>query len=327
MNGSERRVRELTKTPLGRYHREVRTTYILGAGASQDAGVPLTRDLFPQIANIIVEGSRERKYLDQVLAYCFPDYNRRLENYPYIEDFLSLLDEGVRFNQFVRTKDFSSDKLEGLRKQIVKAIAEVLWNHALLPATASLTKFAKVLTPGDVVISFNWDLLLDDHFKNGLRIRTWEDASQVALLKLHGSINWFKENHRRTLEEVAPGLYAFPYKKPPPWRHSADPLIVAPSLFKLFDHPALKEIWRRAYGTLSRSREIIFIGYSFPREDIFARFALRRAIRMARRNFKGDVSVKVVNHDRAVRVSAIDILGTEFTFEQCPFSRSSVLKV
>lgn len=65
-------------------------------------------------------------------------------------------------------------------------------------------EFAKQLTSDDVVVTFNWDLLLEKAIqKAGSRFSYYFDESKIHIIKLHGSINWIN-NEPRTMLETRP---------------------------------------------------------------------------------------------------------------------------
>lgn len=107
------------------------------------------------------------------------------------------------------------------------------------------------------------------------------------ILKLHGSINWF----RHTSMLMHPGLkQARPDPNPKDgqtvitsasgWRLNElpninlwflDPIIVTPALYKDLSDPLLKAIWQRALAELKVCHRLIVGGYSFPPTDFGVR--------------------------------------------------------
>ena len=107
-------------------------------------------------------------------------------------------------------------------------------------------------------------------------------ASDLLLLKLHGSVNWWPRLgypkpfaldaivHHQGWEGISRRLF------PPEVvaRHlGSEPVIVPPVLSKsdLVAQPVLRLVWTLAYEHLSTADAVTFIGYSFPTTDTAAR--------------------------------------------------------
>ena len=112
------------------------------------------------------------------------------------------------------------------------------------------------------------------------------NKNSMLLLKMHGSLNWrIQKCHKNpyimnsilhhekwikynyilgdTVDIKAIDIHMEP-----------DPFIVPPLLTKeLFKRqPILRSVWLLAYEKLKRAKNIIFIGYSFPKTDIISEF-------------------------------------------------------
>lgn len=107
----------------------------------------------------------------------------------------------------------------------------------------------------------------------------------LPILKLHGSLNWFKylpvrsfptfpNEEQPTLGEkeheivLVQGHWWF---NEPPAHHGwyVDPVIITPTLYKdrYSREPLFKQIWEMARNALSRCRRLVVIGYSFAPTD------------------------------------------------------------
>jgi len=199
-------------------------TYIIGAGFSVKAGLPLGNELrdevFKEAREIpIATGYTETLY-DNILE---PD----LENYLWyknstrdndidpkdidLEDFISYLD----IEHYLGLKGKDTDREEGNRSQILirNLITKVIYKRQQQISGEDwefYDKFAKLLQPMDVVITFNYDTIIETilernkipfryHFDKYLRINGDEceldlDSEEVILLKMHGSIDWFSKD-------------------------------------------------------------------------------------------------------------------------------------
>jgi len=101
------------------------------------------------------------------------------------------------------------------------------------------------------------------------------------VLKLHGSINWWKPSENRWMgrsrkdNDINPALRASVESQihwltganPTSGSWIEDPVIVPPMLYKVFDELPLPEVWSEARSSLSSCRKLVVIGYSFPPTD------------------------------------------------------------
>jgi len=182
-----------------------------------------------------------------------------------------------------------------------------------------------ILKYGGEVISFNWDILLEEamndtgkwNYEEGYGIEfkdvvhkykeNEDSASQNKpnnlILKTHGSINWY---NRATGEDV---LYLFvPLKRNLRGgaldtlrvyeydndRNQYSTSIVPPGIKR----KAYPEIWARIKETLKNADEIIAIGFSFNDNDDYVKEELQGF------NFKRDLKINLVNleADRLIEI-------------------------
>ena len=114
-------------------------------------------------------------------------------------------------------------------------------------------------------------------------------ASDLLLLKLHGSVNWWPRLgyakpfaldaivHHHGWEGISQRLY----RREVVARHlGTEPVIVPPVLSKsdLVAQPVLRLVWSLAFERLSIADSVTFIGYSFPPTDTAARVLFEEAL-------------------------------------------------
>lgn len=176
------------------------TAFIFGAGASRDAGYPFAKDLGRGLLSWMEQAQRE--------GSCdFSDSASFLR-----ETFVDAEDIGLLLEQMEQVANLASDtSLE--KRMLIARIANVdrpalihglrRWFEQIdrVSPNSSYRRFAeKVIQPNDTVITFNYDVSLDKELKRvglwevgdgyGFEIEGLPASSRVALLKLHGSINW-----------------------------------------------------------------------------------------------------------------------------------------
>jgi len=171
-------------------------TYVFGAGASVHVGYPL--------ASAMGEG-----LLDFMLAYPMPPYPRQAQfvidtfgKAPNIEDvitsFQSRIDSLERMNHVEAKAERM--RLGNCLGFLNAALREWFREIHRNPAPAYAEFAAKVVQPGDVIITFNYDDSLERELRlvgkwdvshgYGFPLGTDDIHSDVLVLKLHGSMNW-----------------------------------------------------------------------------------------------------------------------------------------
>ena len=176
-------------------------------------------------------------------------------------------------------------------------------NHTgkLEPFCSNLHKhIIQLLKPNDSIITFNYDLLIEESFPNtrfwkphdgyGISVsgaghkwcKDWikshhegplTNKSEILLLKLHGSINWERYPGTNRIR-----MRHYPYKlyKSPPRDKIA---IMAPQWKKRVELYPYNEIWNKTVAALETCNSLIIIGYSLPETDLMAHALLQEAKR------------------------------------------------
>lgn len=200
-------------------------------------------------------------------------------------------------------KGFNTFNLEDSRKLIEHFIVKFLLPDALKPKQDLLLKFAEFIQPGDLIITFNYDLLIEQAL---WKAKLWSPQdgyllgefsgnliydksklfkNKVPILKLHGSINWHKAgrfcdnvqidlSHPKNYQPYFEGLdIDFHVKRNPRDKYYGHYLI-APTFMKTYRSKYEVHLVRQACDVISKSNEIYTIGYSFPEADALASFML-----------------------------------------------------
>jgi hypothetical protein len=181
-----------------------------------------------------------------------------------------------------------------------------------------LKLFAKRLAQTDVIVTFNWDTILDQVLSNqgkyqwhsawgyGKTVRTEFTGpaknpppipnKYPRLLKLHGSINWTAHNgtshngtsgiKRNIAKGWSPGdrpeqVVMMPPKmiKPEIWgRPGTDAPLPDSGGNDVTSGDFYPKLWIEAEEQLALCRRIVFVGYSFPPADFAVSNMLRRAV-------------------------------------------------
>jgi hypothetical protein len=285
-----------------------RRVFLLGAGASKSWGLPLTNELFP-LALTKVPKHQSRTMIRDFIKYQYPHFTRRWKNYPPFEEFLSLVDVYLEFADVIkRGHSFSPSDVASIKNELLLAISDVLLEPLPKAERSRVTKFAKLLRAGDAVITFNWDLLVEEALYD--LNKEWEyklTDGAISILKPHGSLDWFDcekvSIDRKSifpLNEHFKRIQVFKRFRAPRIPTPAVPVILPPVINKKIVYEELQAIWRDAWLALRHASEIYVIGYSLPPEDLHARLTIRSAIRGNENFERHRPKVAVVNPDRNI---------------------------
>jgi hypothetical protein len=320
--------------------------YVIGAGFSAGLGFPMTNDLLLKVWGRLDPDLRKR--LTRIIKFHHPEFNpKRRTSFPELEPLLSAMEANRELFNHTRkvTGNFRP-------KDIIKTSNGLLWHvaqwfdeihqgaRADTGAQAWLSKFARhVKKENSAIISFNWDLVLDELLLDPGTIDDQygfgAEPDAPMLLKPHGSLNWFSEAQAAFIKDEkvvklagssSKGTWAFTEFRAPRSKKGRkyDPLIVPPHYMKRFNQPGFQNVWNACVTKLSTASEVVFIGYSQPPSDFHARFMLRCAFHNTvdglivapnkRGKPAGPPAVTVVNPDQtsALRIEAATTPAASF---------------
>lgn len=297
--------------------------------------------LLPMIDQLIED-------LRRLYGYDPPDLNtvsilgneQRIIGEPEYERFLEVLDDKrlslekvmtqlslekeifLRLPPFLGYKENGKDGYSDLLAPLVELVAITISKALEGPPCSKHMKLAGSMEKGDAVISFNYDILMDNALRNSNRLtdngylvpfqrildnqewkRPEEKMSDVVLLKLHGSMNWLHCTNCNSYllmrhEKIGPWYTSLP-KYCPNCRapNSYERVIVPPLLSKNYSVQPIDYLWRKAGEYVSRAREIVILGYSFPHTDFATETLLRSALLYS---LQKEVRFTLVNPDKKV---------------------------
>lgn len=310
--------------------------FVLGAGFSKPAGLPLGSDLWQKIHKRASQRSGSQGHfqedLDTYLRFISEcDGFDQTEDEIDFEQFMAFLD--IEYFLGLRGSDTFSD--DGNETQIIikKLIGEII--SEATPKKDSLPNiyynFAKGLGRGDYILTFNYDTLLERALEHeGIPFRLFPSRfeeifeshgvidtsrSEVTILKLHGSVDWFdrasydetvkawKEQGATTIPyhlvfgpdsdyTVTPLLEGPQFPSDPLltmnrvietealykeiYESRAVPWLLSPSHSKIVYADKLRDFWWGLGKSGGMNLGLIVIGYSLPKQDDYARQALYR---------------------------------------------------
>lgn len=143
--------------------------YVVGAGLSAGLGYPLTTDLLYRLWTDLEKPMREK--LEAVIKFHHPGFNPNIfTSFPNVETLLSEMLVNQQLFKASRQYEgsFTFDELCDLQRDLLLRITD--WFHDLAkdvrpgkPRHSWLAAFRdKVKSENAAIISFNWDLILDE---------------------------------------------------------------------------------------------------------------------------------------------------------------------
>lgn len=196
--------------------------FVLGAGFSKPAGLPLASELYGEVKSAIeARHGKETKFQRDLENYI--EYRRACDGITIdesnidLEELMSFLD--IEHFLGLRGSDTWSEEGNESQLMIRKAIGEVI--HLRTPEANNLPdeyyRFAESLSPHDIVITFNYDIILERALEYvGKPYRLFQhrykeigeysntvdsEKDEVIVLKLHGSVDWFNNKQFLSIKE------------------------------------------------------------------------------------------------------------------------------
>ena len=276
-----------------------RRVYVTGAGFTR-AFVRTAPLLIGDFENDrLVDSTRSLPAASRVLE---AERNRHRGGFIDVERLMTRLHELMPYDHRHGAANEFAFLLAELKRAFLRTIQHALDGVEIQPGSDLLAFARHCADTSATCVTFNYDDLLDaalsaagdwnPYWGYGFfcqpSANTVSDfsqgphASDLLLLKLHGSVNWWPRLgypkpfaldaivHHHGWEGISRRLF------PPEVvaRHlDSEPVIVPPVLSKsdLVAQPVLRLVWTLAYEHLSTADAVTFIGYSFPTTDTAAR--------------------------------------------------------
>lgn len=348
-----------------------KTVFILGAGASKDSGAPLMDEFLNESDKLNKSGKIEEIFKDdfkrvsEAMNTLDPIYAKANVDFENIEKVYSLFEMGRYIKKLpgMNNPEEIGKIIDSLRVLIFETLDKTITikmkeNDKLCPdgSYGDFVSLLKSIKNQDgtfpSIISFNYDLALDCAlFYNDYQVNYCFDNNNgdIKLMKLHGSLNWFKS---KDSNEIIP----YDFSEINKWYRNLPaldvynekvnisltkkftkekisykgkelqpiPIIIPPTWNKLEFSYNLKiaEVWQKAAKELSDAENIFVIGYSYPETDNFFKYFYALAI-------LGTSSINrfwVFNPDQLIKRKFFNLLGPRvkrsYKFEPKRFSEA-----
>ena len=301
--------------------------FVLGSGFSVRAGAPLSRSI---LGSLFQQDSSAphvlelKSYIDHFLFPGRPDWVTETD----FEEVLSRLDLIRHYHPYPNIDYKQVSYYEDL---LIGEFIRLLNPEHLSPGHSSYAIFKKLLEPNDIVISFNYDLVMeflltsaniDYNYSLKSRISKSEDKA-MRLLKLHGSINLYYCPRCGEVYFFSPQLTKHPASLICSQCSTTDEVvairhfIIAPTLFKPFTLPALRRLWFAALNALAGASEVYIIGYSLPKADILSHQLFDFAWRISTKN----QNIHIINGPKPTSERFLNIYGSKLKNEGVYFEQ------
>jgi len=271
--------------------------FILGAGFSAGAGIPLTETLLERtMRKFSTECPGLFERVDRYARESIEQYDEEETDYSKVD--LSGL---CTFLEYVELREYGGGerwKAEGSREKLALRfyLAKTIAEHT--PSVDEIPQmyidFANQLHEHDIIISFNWDSLLEVALQKVGKTYTynWGDNHAVKLCKLHGSINW-RLNEPSNLGNPVNTLgwesllftegmmdvdifHTSALLNYDRWHcysplGEVEPFLVLPGYGKAFDVRSNAVLWYKPEFAFAATHDVYVIGLSLAPDDFFIR--------------------------------------------------------
>jgi hypothetical protein len=281
----------------------MKTVYILGAGFSRAAGLPLMNDFYLTSKDIYSKlDPISKKSFDKI--YRFWDEYSSAKHYLTIDFFnIEELLSIIEMHNFLNgNKKLSSDLILFIKKVIELKTPDILSDKEKYEVYERFIKnifgiyedqgFAsKTKEQDNSIISLNYDLLIENVLE---KYNRYNENNMMKVFNIYRNfyidygenispVNFFINNNFKTIISLAKIHGSINFE---------NNLIIPPTWNKT-NHPRISGIWKLAYRLLMEANNIYFIGYSLPITDNYIKYLLVNAIKEST-NLK---TIKIINPD------------------------------
>jgi hypothetical protein len=305
-------------------------TFVLGAGFSAGAGIPMTDTLLKQaLAMMQIEAPGLFARIEGHAQVCF-------------ENDLPLLSQTFDAPAFIRLSSYlhylemsehgGGERWSGAGSREILTFKFFLSKKLIQLTPGPLPQvyidFARQLDCYDTVLTFNWDCLLEKAIVAAGKRYTYnpfdadwvdpERANVIRIMKMHGSANWTLPSNSTVDSDLYTQVPFSPNFELEPIHHSdklleleqwqgcnwlsghaqplVQPFIILPGIGKAYDVRKIASFWDRPAGHFYSSRDVYIVGLSLSDDDFFLRFLFLQSFPQG--DWEGiERSVTVINPD------------------------------
>ena len=323
----------------------MKTVYILGAGFSKEAKLPLADEFFPAMQEVRDTLENQSPHimvpLNQILTF-HADLKKSFITPPIninnIEDVFSLIASdslgrndsnlqrfmmqmAVAYTLSIKTRNLClndpsivSDYARWLSIMVGNVKRDDLGNTAII--TLNYDEIIEIscrhnsfkYNHGFVPDLHPYELRKDEQsFLTNSVFTSSLDTNSLSIYKLHGSVRWLRiKSHQRELGLRIGHPLSHITGEEFAFLPSDYEILIEPPIFgKTISDPYLQRQWSCAYDALRNAHRVIIIGYSFPRTDQHIPYLLISALR----NNSVGRSCVIVNPESSENKEIVSIAG------------------
>ena len=264
--------------------------FVLGSGFSAGANIPLTEELVYMALNLMEQeiphiGEQVRSFYDMAVADAAEsDSTSIISKLCTLLEYNELREHGGG----ERWSDGGSREKMAFKFYLAKALTLRTPSPNEVPDL--YVKFAQQLRKEDVVLSFNWDCLLEAALEKAGRAYSYEgyQDGHIFIAKMHGSTHWrlrqFKDHNKYswqrigfdTFEDIPPLFVSNNLRNSMVWHYQElfgeiEPFLVLPGFGKAYDVRFIAPLWYKPEMAFSLRKTIFIIGLSLAPDDFFIR--------------------------------------------------------
>lgn len=263
--------------------------FILGAGFSAGAGIPtIDQLLFDCMQLFESECPSLYKRVNNYARTCFSTDQNVDYTKVNFSDFCTYL-EYIELREFgggERWSNRGSREKLAFRYYLAKAIVNATPAPVDIPEV--YIQFASQLRKGDIIITFNWDPLLEIALSKIGKTFAYTNyyEADIRIYKFHGSVNWrlYKPNEtkfdwksfRFTEGMMAEELYycselinKHSWEGTQPLMGEVEPFLVLPGSGKAYEVRPLAPIWYKPEQAFAATHQVYIVGLSLSDDDFF----------------------------------------------------------
>jgi hypothetical protein len=314
--------------------------FILGAGFSAKAGIPMIGQLLfdcMQLFRLECPGLFER--VNNYARVCFSSEKEVDYTQVNFSEFCTFL-EYIELREFgggERWSDRGSREKLAFRYYLAKAIVNSTPAPEDIPDI--YIQFARQLRKYDILITFNWDPLLEVALNKVGKTFAYNnyDEADVRIYKFHGSVNWrlnspgsarfvwkpFEFKKGMMAEEL---YYCDELLNKDSWRETqplmgeVEPFLVLPGSGKAYEVRPLAPIWYKPENAFAVTHQVYIVGLSLSDDDFFIKsFFLDTLPDIDCYTGISGRKVTIINSDPSIKKNYSFIRGQEnvnFVFEK-----------
>lgn len=294
-----------------------KNVYLLGAGFSKEAGLPLQDDFLLVAKEVFFKNPNLYRHFEKVFDYQNDlTKMKKYLNYPLLnlEQLFNLIEMDIFYSE-------NEEKIN-IKNDFIRLICDVLIEKTPNPFFHDQNGNLKIdnryekyldfiklfikddthenlIFHGDSIISFNYDLLIE----GAACIYNWQQDQKSASITgrynkvigfntLFGKTNITSDHISQYFTKNRQNSYFPPVEIPPGsdnsikfiklhgsinWKTDDNRLFIVPPTWNKSD-PQIRRLWYEAYKELINAKRIIIIGYSFPETDIYVKSLLALAL-------------------------------------------------